>query len=525
MAVSGSSSPAPSTGQSATLLARNVAADYVAIAVDLGVGLLLLPFNIAHLGQAAYGLWVLTTSITTYFSMLDLGYGSAQVKFTAQYRALGDTDALNQTSSTIFFLFIAIAAVMYAGAVVLAFSIGDIFRLGHGERDTARSVLLIVSAQIALGLPFSVFGSITNGFQRFYVNTMISIATSLAVAAATVLVLLRGHGLVELVAVTTSIRVAALFAYRTTAYSSFPGLSIRWRHVRRARLREVSAFSVFLLMIEIASKVNYTADTMVIGAFLGTAAIATWAVGARLIAAVRTLSQTIARFLFPSLVDGATRESPDRLQMLLVQGTRLSLAMVLPMAIILALLADLVVAAWVGPRFADSVIVVRLLAIVVTVRIGALTAYALLKGAGHHRFAAVSSMLVATTNLALSIVLVRRFGLAGIAIGTLIPVVFASIFVVVPKACRRAHLPISTFIHRGVWPALWPAIPCAAVALAARFALSGLPAVLVGAAAGGAAYAAIFLVLAVERTERHRYVRIAADIFRRPGLAAAVSAS
>src|SRR5690606_7569516 len=59
------------------LLARNVALDYVAIGVDLLLGAVMLPFNVAHLGPAAYGLFVLTTSITTYFSMLDLGYGSA----------------------------------------------------------------------------------------------------------------------------------------------------------------------------------------------------------------------------------------------------------------------------------------------------------------------------------------------------------------------------------------------------------------------------------------------------------------
>ena len=60
---------------------------YLAIAVDGVIGLMMMPFNVAHLGQSAYGLWALTTSITMYFSVLDLGYGGALVKFVAQYRA------------------------------------------------------------------------------------------------------------------------------------------------------------------------------------------------------------------------------------------------------------------------------------------------------------------------------------------------------------------------------------------------------------------------------------------------------
>ena len=39
------------------------------------IGLVLLPFNVHHLGQSAYGLWMLTASLTTYFSVLDLGFG------------------------------------------------------------------------------------------------------------------------------------------------------------------------------------------------------------------------------------------------------------------------------------------------------------------------------------------------------------------------------------------------------------------------------------------------------------------
>ena len=94
------------------LLGRNLASDYAAIAINIVSGIALLPFNLAHLGRSAYGLWMLTVSLTTYFSILDFGYGSSQVKFTAQYRALGDAKALNETVSTLFFLFLGVGALI-----------------------------------------------------------------------------------------------------------------------------------------------------------------------------------------------------------------------------------------------------------------------------------------------------------------------------------------------------------------------------------------------------------------------------
>jgi hypothetical protein len=48
---------------------------------------------------------MLTASVTTYFSVLDLATGGALVKFVAQYRALRDVRALNEIISTTFVIF------------------------------------------------------------------------------------------------------------------------------------------------------------------------------------------------------------------------------------------------------------------------------------------------------------------------------------------------------------------------------------------------------------------------------------
>ena len=50
----------------------------------MAIGLLLLPFNLAYLGAGDYGLWVLLGSLTVHFSVFDLGFSGALVKFVAQ---------------------------------------------------------------------------------------------------------------------------------------------------------------------------------------------------------------------------------------------------------------------------------------------------------------------------------------------------------------------------------------------------------------------------------------------------------
>ena len=50
-----------------TAVAHNVSTRYLAYVIDAVLGLVMLPFNLSHLGMAAYGVWMLTTSFTRVF--------------------------------------------------------------------------------------------------------------------------------------------------------------------------------------------------------------------------------------------------------------------------------------------------------------------------------------------------------------------------------------------------------------------------------------------------------------------------
>jgi len=504
------------------LVARNVLMNYTVMAVEMVIGVLLLPFNIAHLGKSAYGLLVLAASVTIYFSMLDLGYGDAQVKFAALYRARRDSTALNKIVSTLFFVFTGIGLIAFGIAVLIAFNMQNIFNLNAEQAATGRKVLLIVSTYVALGFPFSVFGGIVNGFQRNYVNGVVAIVTSVVAAVVNIAVLLAGYGIVAMVAATTGVRILSYLVYRMNAYRVFPMLRIRPRHFSRKHLKEVTGFSTYLLIIDLANKINYSTDTLVIGAFLNTAVIATWTVAQRLADTTQRLTGQLNGALFPVIVDNATVGENDRLRLMFVQGTRLSLAMVLLFATGMIVLARPVVLVWVGPQFLESIPVIYILSAVVAIRVGNSTATTLLKGAEGHRLLAFSNISIAIANLVLSILLVRWYGTVGVALGTLIPLGCISIFILFPAACRRVEISIRQAAREAIWPAVWPAI-LTALFLSLTNQIAGAHALLILLQSISAAllYAGIFLLLATPRDERQWYLDKATRLIKRPTLAQA----
>ena len=67
--------PPPDPGTAIPLMTGTVTR-YALLAVNIAIGLVLMPFTVRHLGAADYGLWMLVASLTYYLQLLDLGYGS-----------------------------------------------------------------------------------------------------------------------------------------------------------------------------------------------------------------------------------------------------------------------------------------------------------------------------------------------------------------------------------------------------------------------------------------------------------------
>jgi O-antigen/teichoic acid export membrane protein len=83
-----------------------------------------------------------------------------------------------------------------------------------------------------------------------------------------------------------------------------------------------------------------------------------------------------------------------------------------------------------------------------------------------HRPLAVSAVTAAAANLALSIILLPRLGLAGVALGTLIPTVVGSIGFTLPYSMRVVGVSVAELLREVVTPVLLPALPMAALTAA-----------------------------------------------------------
>jgi O-antigen/teichoic acid export membrane protein len=163
--------------------------------------------------------------------------------------------------------------------------------------------------------------------------------------------------------------------------------------------------------------------------------------------------------------------------------------------------------------------VIQILAVAVALRVGNATGTTILKGAGRVRYLAFVNMTTGLVNLALSALLVTRFGLIGVAVGTLVPIAFSTTLVLFPAACRHVQLPVAAAVRHAVWPAMWPAAVVSVCLILIRSVVSSgtLLAVLLEAAVAAALYLALFFLIAIGSRDRAQYAARAWQLFGRRG--------
>src|SRR5215469_7051754 len=107
------------TTRSSERLVSNVIWSWVGVAVQLLPGFIVTPYLIRRLGSERYGIWSLVFSLVGYYALVDLGFRSAAVRYTAHYQALGENHKINELVNTLLTYFTAVAGALALFTLVI----------------------------------------------------------------------------------------------------------------------------------------------------------------------------------------------------------------------------------------------------------------------------------------------------------------------------------------------------------------------------------------------------------------------
>ena len=430
----------------------NVLAGWGGHAVFVVAGFLLPHFIDRHLGQSALGIWDFGWSVVTYFSLAQVGMGSATNRYVAMYRASGDRVALNSTVSSVMAIQLLSASLLVLLSILVSRSVPWLLH-NHASSlvPDAQFVVLWLGFGLAVQVGFDAFRGVLTGCHRWDLHNAINASFYGATVLAMVIGLSLGGGLRTLAAAHVAGTVCTELVRFITVRRVCPELQIRWRAVDWARCRGVLTFGGKVSLGTVSYLVTYQTTALIIAAHIGVPALALYARPAALVRHVWAFVSKLAYVIAPAASSMHASGRPDQVQNLLITSARYSVSMALPPLVALAVVGDAVIWLWMGPSYTVGLLV-TLLALGHLAPIAHSPIGNVLTGLNSHGRPALLSLIgaISTAGLAYVLVVWLGGGLVGVVVAIVVPMTIVEGIAVPLYACRIVGLDPVRF-YRQVW--------------------------------------------------------------------------
>ncbi len=497
-------------------VARNIGSGYVGAAVNGMVLLLLTPLVVRHLGPRGYGIWVLATAIGSYLGFLNAGSGAAGVRAVARLAGTGRIGEASRDVGSIFRIYLAVGIFAGGALTLLSFTTLDYFHVPAAERAEVQDLLILIALNFLVSFPLGMTRSVLAGLHRFQLLNGVEVVWALVRLGVTAVLLAAGFGLLAL----AGVQLAASIGGHATRWLAIrkvaPQIHLTGGPEWRGLSADVSIFSALSFGYESLRTLFDNADLLLLGILAGPPAVAIFSVGIALPSFVSKGLQPISGVLFPMASEIEALGQHSASARLLEVGTRVNLALALPLVTILLVDGPALLRLWVGDGFEQSYPILAVFALANLMMAASLASSTLLFGSGRIGVLLGAEAARYALNLVLVLLLYRSLGLTGVALGTLLSVVVSDAGIVVLRASRWAGLDTSGFLIRSLGAPMLAGLPMMLL-LAAWKSVSPDPSistVVLRSVVCLAGFALIYAVAGAFREERRLVGRAWAEAFR-----------
>ena len=500
-------------------LKAGVVLNYVVIILNTVVGLLYTPYMLRMMGQSEYGLYSLVASVIAYLTVLDLGFGNAIVRYTAKFRAEKKTEEQYEMFGMFFLLYLVIGIIAFGIGLGLYFNVGTLFgnTMTAVELDRARIMMLLLVANLAFTFPMSIWGSIIQAYEDFVFQKSLNIFRIILNTAVMICLLHFGYKAVAMVVVQTIFNVLTLvvnFIYCRRKLNIH--IYFRFKHFHWGFLKEVALYSFWIFLNAIMDRVYWSTGQFVLGAIVGTAAVAVFAIAIQLEGMYMQFSTAISSVFLPKVTAMvATNRSRKEISDLFIRTGRIQYIVLAYILSGFIIFGRQFIELWAGAGYSDAYIISLLFFIPLTVPLIQNLGITILQARNEMKFRSVLYIIIALVSLAMQIVLTRYFGGIGCAMGVSGALVVGQILIMNVYYRRRQDLDIKTFWKEISKMSIIPIVLIFSSMLVIRhfFALDSWGKLILGIAAFSLVYIPLFFRFSMTDDERNLFISMFHKIF------------
>ena len=412
------------------------------------VSVLIMPFVVRTLGDRMYGVWALVGTFIGYYGVLDLGLAKATSRYLAGALGSNDQEECNRVFNTGLRLYLGLGGLVLVGTTVGAL-LAPLFCKNPQDASLFAKLIVILGLNLSLQFPLRIFTGALEGHLRFDRTASLDLVTLALRTALIILVLKAGYGVVGLAWV---IFVSWLPSLALTVYFTkreLPFLRCDFKsYWRKQTARMLFSYSFYSFVSQMADILRFQVDNLVVAGVVGLAAVTHYSVGGKL---ARTYMDIVLALLGVFISVFSRKEGArdyEGLRRTFLFASRLSVCLSSFVGFGMVVWGRPFIERWMGPSYLDGYTCLAALAPGIMVSLWQSPSVSLMYGVSKHKFLALSSSVEGVINLVLSIVLARKYGIVGVALGTTLPLLASKIFVQPVYVCRIAGIGYLDYLRR-----------------------------------------------------------------------------
>lgn len=415
--------------------------------LQLMVAFFMTPVIIHSLGDRMYGFWTLISTFIGYYGLLDLGLSSAVGRYISQALGKNDLKEMNKVVNTSFFLFTLIGVVvLFISLIAVIFCF--YFIKSPEEKSLFRNIIILMGISIAIGFPMRVFAGILTSYLRYDLFTYASVIRLLIATTFIYYLLKIGYGIMAFTIVTFFASLLEYTLILIFSKKTFPQLRISHSLYRKDKVKLLFRYSGKTFIAHLADILRFKVDVFVIVSFLSLNLVTYYAVGARLIEYFTQFIMSSVGFMSPVFSQYEGRGDFDSIRKIFLQVTKISVVLSVFVGTSIIYYGKAFIQRWLGSNFESSYYVAVILCIPYIMALMQNPSIGLLYGISKHHFYAVINICEGIMNLFLSIILVRYYGIYGVALGTAIEMLLFKIFIQPIFICRAINLSLYEYYSK-----------------------------------------------------------------------------
>lgn len=308
------------------------------------------PVILSYVTLEEYGIWATCFIIISYLGMSTFGIANVYIRYTAEYYARHDIEAINRLLTTGLAVTIPVCTALLA---LLGFGMPillDLFKVAAHLRETAAVLIFATAAAMMLDLTFGAFSHVLNGMQLMVRQTGIWVASFLLETVLIVGLLLAGLGVYALLWAFVIRYLLATWLSARACFQVLPGLTLGPRHFDRRQLTLFYRFGGVVQISGLLSMILYSIEKVIAGAFIGVRATGLFDLGEKLPVMSSQITSALNTVFLPAVTHLYSLGQIEELGKLYLKGARyISLLTGLMMGFMAGFAAP-IMTAWLGPN-------------------------------------------------------------------------------------------------------------------------------------------------------------------------------